>query len=114
MGIVGVHKYEGEKTEHYTTNFTLNDCVLDDNGNLLQDFKAIQQGIQKEESAFADQANDKEQGEVIYKNKDIVLIKKAENDYVLENNNGVVIYQAPKLCFVILNHLGLGLRKMKL
>lgn len=99
MGIVAVHKYAGEKTEHYTTNFTLNDCVLDDNGNLLQDSKAIQQDIQKEESAFADQANDKEQGEVIYKNKDIVLIKKAENDYVLENNNGVVIYQAPKVIF---------------
>lgn len=99
MGIVGVHKYEGEKTEHYTTNFTLNDCVLDDNGNLLQDFKAIQQGIQKEESAFADQANDKEQGEVIYKNKDIVLTKKTENDYVLENNKGVIIYQAPKVIF---------------
>lgn len=99
MGIVAVHKYAGVKTEHYTTNFTLNDCVLDDNGYLLQDSKAIQQDIQKEESAFADQANDKEQGEVIYKNEDVVLIKKAENDYVLENNNGVVIYQAPKVIF---------------
>ena len=99
MGIVGVYKYAGEKTEHYTTNFTQNDCVLDDNGNLLQDFKAIQQNIQKEESAFADQTNDKEQGEVIYKNKDIVLTKKSENDYVLENNNGEVICQAPKVIF---------------
>ncbi len=99
MGIVGVYKYAGEKTEHYTTNFTQNDCVLDDNGNLLQDFKAIQQNIQKEESAFADQTNAKEQGEVIYKNKDIVLTKKSENDYVLENNNGEVICQAPKVIF---------------
>ena len=94
-----MHKYAGDKTEHYTTNFTQNDCVLDDNGNLLQDFKAIQQDIQKEESAFADQTNDKEQGKVIYKNKDIVLTKKSENDYVLENNNGEVICQAPKVIF---------------
>lgn len=99
IGYVGVHKYAGDKTEHYTTNFTQNDCVLDDNGNLLQDFKAIQQDIQKEESAFADQTNDKEQGKVIYKNKDIVLTKKSENDYVLENNNGEVICQAPKVIF---------------
>lgn len=73
MGIVAVHKYAGDKTEHYTTNFTLNDCVLDDNGYLLQDSKAIQHDIQKEESAFADQANDKEQGEVIYKKKTLSL-----------------------------------------
>ena len=99
IGNVGVHKYAGDKTEHYTTNFTQNDCVLDDNGNLLQDFKAIQQNIQKEESAFADQTNDKELGKVIYKNKDIVLTKKSENDYVLENNNGEVICQAPKVIF---------------
>jgi len=96
-GSVGLFKYDGDKTSYYDVKITQNDCILDDNGNLLQDFKAIQQNELVEESAFTDQSPEKEQDNILFKNEHVTLIKKAKNDYILRNNQGVILFQAPKV-----------------
>lgn len=90
-------KQDGEKTSNYIANITQNDCILDNNGQMIQDNKAIQQGKQDEESAFADQPSEKDLGKILFKNDYVTLIKEGEEKYVLLEKGGKIIYQASKV-----------------
>lgn len=97
VGAVGLFKHDGEKTSNYIANITQNDCILDNNGQVIQDNKAIQQGKQDEESAFADQPSEKDLGKILFKNDYVTLIKEGEEKYVLLEKGGKIIYQASKV-----------------
>ena len=93
----GLFKYGGDKKSNYIANITQNDCILDNNGQMILDNKAIQQGKQAEESAFADQPSEKDRGKILFKNEYVTLIKEEEEKYVLLEKGGKIIYQAPKV-----------------
>ena len=90
----GLFKQDGEKTSNYIANITQNDCILDNNWQMIQDNKAIQLGKQDEESAFADQPSEKDLGKILFKNDYVTLIKEGEEKYVLLEKGGKIIYQA--------------------